>query len=78
MPVASENVPLPALPEGLMLDGAPVAGLGDSLFISLLRSLPRVVTGQKIPKTELELRVLLVDGILNHADVYKLKGTVPD
>ena len=32
-----------------------------------------MVTGQRMPKTELELRVLLGDDLLNHADVYKLK-----
>ena len=73
VPVAPQNAPLPSLPEGLMLDGVSAAGGGESLFISLLRLLPKVVTGQRMPKTELELQVLLVDDLLNHADVYKLK-----
>ena len=61
------------LPEGLVLNGYPVPGGGDSLFISILRSLPRTQCTRKLPDSALELRQLLADEILNNAARYKIK-----
>ena len=61
------------LPEGLVLNGYPVPGGGDSLFISILRSLPRTQCTRKLPDSALELRQLLTDEILDNAARYKIK-----
>ena len=61
-----------SLPDGLLVDGSPVAGGGNSLYTSLLRSLSRTVNAGKLPRTD-ELRELLVDNLINNASKYKIQ-----
>ena len=61
-----------SLPDGLLVDGSPVAGGCNSLFTSLLRSLSQTVNAGKLPRTD-ELRELLVDNLINNASKYKIK-----
>jgi hypothetical protein len=61
-----------SLPAGLMLDGSPVPGGGDSLFISLQRALSRLPSISKLPGDHYELRQLLVGDLLQHFSKYKL------
>lgn len=73
-PLDDESVVNPeegCLPPGLMVDGLPVPGGGDSLFISLHRVLLGV--GRNVPVTMLELRELLVQELLDHPDRYGVK-----
>jgi hypothetical protein len=60
------------LPQGLVVDGCPAAGGGDSLFVSLLRGLSRTNLKRGLPKSHVELRALLVDELLNNSSRYKL------
>ena len=60
------------LPDGLVINGMPAPGGGDSLFVSLLRSLSTVVTSVDPPKSEIELRMILVDELLKCAATYKI------
>ena len=59
-----------SLPSGLVLDGPPVPGGGDTLFHSLYRLLER--NTNDLPATVLGLRQQLVDELLAHSEKYKL------
>ena len=60
------------LPKGLTLNGFPSPGGGDSLFVSLMRSLSSL-DNIKLPDNELTLRELLVDELLKNPSKYNLK-----
>lgn len=60
-----------SLPNGLVIDGLPVPGGGDSLFVSVLKSL-RSAAIEGVPETDLELREKVVDQMLNHSDKYNV------
>ena len=62
----------PCMPTGLVLDGLPTPGDGDSLFISLHRSLTGLSICRSVPGNEHELRVLLVDDLLTHSSKYNI------
>ena len=62
-----------SLPDGLLVDGSPVACGGNSLFTSLLRSLSQTVNAGKLPRTDNELREMLVDMLINNASKYKIQ-----
>lgn len=62
-----------SLPEGMVLDGPPVAGGGDSLFVSLLRALPRVKCTTPVPHSASELRVQLIDLLIDKAKKYQVE-----
>lgn len=57
------------------MNGSPVMGGADSLFTSIHRSLPLIKTERSIPKTDVDLRVELVDELLNNPDKYDIKLT---
>lgn len=61
-----------ALPTGLIMNGAPSPGGGDSLFHSLSKSLTRL-SADKAPVSEEELRVQLVEELLGYPERYGLK-----
>ena len=61
------------VPNGLILNGCPVPGGGDSLFVSLLRSLRQLTMPQRMPSSELELRHWLVEELLKNCTRYQLK-----
>lgn len=71
-PVPLESLEDISLPEGCVLDGAPVPGGGDSLFESLLKCLTRKCI-TNVPSNPLELRQVLVDELLGHPERYNLK-----
>ena len=60
------------LPDGLMLDGAPAPGGGDSLFLSLHRTLARCNIS-KLPKDHRLLRECVVDELLSNPHRYQIK-----
>lgn len=60
------------LPDGLVIEGQPSPGGGDSLFTSLLRVLNKIPEIQ-LPHDSLHLRELLVDELLVHCQRYKIK-----
>jgi hypothetical protein len=60
------------IPDGLVIEGQPAPGGGDSLFISLMRVLKKV-SNVTIPDTHEQLRQLLVDELVAHPQRYKLK-----
>jgi hypothetical protein len=63
-----------ALPPGLMLDGPPVPGGGNSLFEALLAGLQRTIVEHALfPLDHVMLRRLLVDELLEHPDRYSVK-----
>jgi hypothetical protein len=62
----------PVLPFGLVLDGPPVPGGGDSLFVSLLRALYSLGMGKDLPRSENDLRAILVDDLMNNAVKYNI------
>ena len=64
---------IPILPPGLVLNGLPAFGGGDSLFVSIHRSLCHVNGDRTLPTSDLELRVQLVDELLTNADKYNMK-----
>lgn len=73
VPVPDSEVVLPTLPSGLIIDGQPAPGGGDSLFISLLRCLQSVQVTRSVPCDEQVLREMLVDDLLNHSSKYNLQ-----
>ena len=62
------------LPEGLVLDGPPIPGGGDSLFLSLLRCMKSQEL-LECPATVVELRKILVEELLKTPEKYGLSGT---
>ena len=60
------------LPAGLDLNGAPVAGGGDSMLISLLRCLLSAEVNHEI-RSHLELRKILVEELLKAPEKYGFK-----
>jgi hypothetical protein len=73
IPTCYEPVVESALPAGLVLNGPVAPGGGDSLFVSLHRSLSELTDHREVPGTEHELRTLLVDDLINHAAKYNLQ-----
>lgn len=73
VPAPNFSVATANLPTGLILNGLPAPGGGDSLFVSLLRTLRGVTSVKPIPGNEQELRELLVDELLSHPERYNLK-----
>ena len=71
LPVSYESDQAQRLPEGLILDGPAAPGGGDSLFVSLLRTLSR--KNCKLPNTTIELREQIVDEMLNNSSRYNIK-----
>jgi hypothetical protein len=61
------------LPLGLQVDGSPVEGGGDSLFISLLQVLRGACKNETLPVDDKCLRHILVSELIDHADHYNLK-----
>ena len=59
-----------SLPQGLVVDGQPVAGGGDSLFVSVYRLLSKMPV--TLPDSALELRQQLVEELSSHPDRYKI------
>ena len=70
--VPIEQTESDSIPAGYVLDGYPVPGGGDSLFISLFKCLSRE-NFSNLPADPLELRVKLVDELLNNANDYNIK-----
>ena len=63
----------PVIPKGLMLNGPPSPGGGDSLFVSLLRSLNSANCVRTVPSDEYKLRICLIDDLVDNASKYNLK-----
>jgi hypothetical protein len=61
------------MPKGLVMDGPPALGGGDSLFVSLHRLLVGLGLGKGVPANEQMLREMLVDDLLNHAPKYNIQ-----
>jgi hypothetical protein len=72
IPTVSEDGVTPALPEGLVLDGAAAPGGGDSLFISLHKALSRLIVCD-LPKSHIKLRETIIDEVLQDPGKYQLK-----
>ena len=68
----AQDEPSDSLPTGLMCDGGPVPGGGNSLFEALLKTLKRVVQSG-LPKNHIELRQILVDELLMHSERYYIE-----
>jgi len=62
----------PGLPNGFELDGEPSPGGGDSLFISILKTLSHL-ENTVLPRDHYELRKKLVSEVLDHPDKYNIK-----
>jgi hypothetical protein len=71
LPCADLSDVEPVLPDGLVVDGLPVSGGGDSLFVSLHRSLGK--TSQYQVLSDLKLREKVADELLNNPARYNLK-----
>ena len=61
-----------SLPNGLMLCGEKAEGGGDSMFVSLLRTLSNVIDKKNLPSNHDDLRIILVDDLLNNSTKYNL------
>jgi hypothetical protein len=73
VPLPREADAVPVLPKGLVIEGLPAPGGGDSLFVSLHRLLAGLGLDKGIIIDEQKLRELLVDDLLNHASQYNIQ-----
>ena len=71
-PVSSADIKEPELPDGVVVDKQPAPGGGDSLFISLHRTLQRARI-RNLPDDPLQLREQIADETLNNASRYGIK-----
>ena len=71
---SSLSIPVagPELPDGLIVNGKPAPGGGDSMFISLYRNLSDLKV-DNLPSSVDELRVQLVNEILKKPETYNVK-----
>ena len=72
VPLPETQTCSPSLPKGLMICGEKAEGGGDSMLVSLLRTLSSVVDSRNLPGNHVELRALLVDELLNNSTKYNL------
>ena len=73
MPCNPNEITSPSLPDGLIIDGMPSPGGGDSMFVSLYKCLSRLPASVGLCSSESELRELLVDEAINNSSRYNLK-----